>query len=122
MALPWPDRYLWPFNNFVSFSLFMLSFFIFNNYRLVFAVANYIPGSDAESRLLRKTLVRQCNLMIVLLLNTLSSLEGTRTKTLDDVVKAGRLNRSQLIKICKAPQSPKRRFYDSSGKAMFGVS
>lgn len=96
-------------------------FFIFNNYRLVFAVANYIPGSDAESRLLRKTLVRQCNLMIVLLLNTLSSLEGTRTKTLDDVVKAGRLNGSQLIKICNKPQSPIRRFYDSSGKAIFGI-
>lgn len=55
----------------------------------MFSVATYIPGHDSESRLLRKTLVRQCNLMMVLLMQTLSSSAVTRTKTLKDAVDAG---------------------------------
>lgn len=51
----------------------------------------YIPGYDAESRLLRKTLVRQCNLMAVLVLRTLSDSVRDRLKTTDDIVKAGML-------------------------------
>lgn len=49
----------------------------------------YIPGSDNKSRLLRKTLIRQCNLMAVLVLRALSDSVQTRMKTTDDIVKAG---------------------------------
>ena len=54
---------------------------------LISAIAAYVPGYDIESRILRKTLARQCNLMAVLLLRTLCS--TNRKKTLDDIVSAG---------------------------------
>ena len=54
---------------------------------LISAIAAYVPGYDVESRILRKTLARQCNLMAVLLLRTLCS--TNRKKTLDDIVSAG---------------------------------
>jgi Bestrophin, RFP-TM, chloride channel len=49
----------------------------------------YIPGSDEESRLLRKTLLRHCNLMMVLVLRSISDSVSRRLPTLDDVVSAG---------------------------------
>lgn len=58
-------------------------------YRLILAVVMYIPGSDTASRLLRKTLVRQCNLMAVLVLRTLSDSVRERMNTTDDIVNAG---------------------------------
>lgn len=54
------------------------------------AIAMYIPGSDAESRLLRKTLLQNCNLMAVLVFRTISESVRRRLKTLEDVVTAGR--------------------------------
>lgn len=53
------------------------------------AVAMYIPGSDNESRLLRKTLLQNCNLMAVLVFRTISESVRHRLKTLEDVVAAG---------------------------------
>jgi len=49
----------------------------------------YIPGEDIKSRLLRKTLCQNCNLMIVLLFQTISESVRTKLKTLQDVVDAG---------------------------------
>lgn len=52
-------------------------------------IAMYIPGSDAESRLLRKTLMQNCNLMAVLVFRSISESVRYRLKTLEDVVTAG---------------------------------
>lgn len=53
------------------------------------AIAMYIPGSDPESRLLRKTLMQNCNLMAVLVFRSISESVRYRLKTLEDVVTAG---------------------------------
>lgn len=53
-------------------------------------IAMYIPGCDAESRLLRKTLLQNCNLMAVLVFRSISESVRNRLKTLEDVVAAGR--------------------------------
>ncbi len=62
---------------------------LFIKSRLMFAIAMYIPGSDKESRLLRKTLCKNCNLMAVLVFRSIADSVRSRLKTLDDVVKAG---------------------------------
>ena len=49
----------------------------------------YIPGCDKESKILRKTLVQNCNLMAVLVFRSISESVERRLKTLDDVVSAG---------------------------------
>ena len=49
----------------------------------------YIPGCDKESKILRKTLVQNCNLMAVLVFRSISESVECRLKTLDDVVNAG---------------------------------
>lgn len=49
----------------------------------------YIPGCDRESKILRKTLVQNCNLMAVLVFRSISESVERRLKTLDDVVSAG---------------------------------
>ncbi len=53
------------------------------------AIAMYIPGSDTESRLLRKTLCQNCNLMAVLVFRSISDSVRSRLKSLEDVVNAG---------------------------------
>lgn len=58
--------------------------------RLLLPVVMYIPGTDSESRLLRRSLLRQCNLMAVLLLRSLSDSVRNRLKTLEDIVDAGK--------------------------------
>lgn len=70
MALPWPDR-------------------------LMLAVAMYIPGVDEESRLLRKTLCQNCNLMAVLVFRSIADSVRNRLKTLQDVVNAGFMTNSE---------------------------
>jgi hypothetical protein len=52
-------------------------------------IAAYVPGCDAESRKLKKTLVRHCNLMGVLLIRSLSNTDSNRKKTLEEAVKLG---------------------------------
>jgi hypothetical protein len=49
----------------------------------------YIPGDDKESKILRKTLVQNCNLMAVLVFRSISESVNRRLKTLEDVVSAG---------------------------------
>lgn len=77
------------------FSIYLISTKILKHYvtnnRLALAIANYMPGTDDESRFVRKTLVRQCNLMAVLLLRGLSNPVFNRTKVLEDAVRAGGL-------------------------------
>ena len=58
-------------------------------FRLMLSISMYIAGSDEESRLLRKTLLRHCNLMMVLVLRSISDSVSRRLPTLDDVVSAG---------------------------------
>ena len=53
------------------------------------SIAMYIPGEDIESRTLRKTLCQNCNLMIVLLFQTISDTVRARLKTLQNIVDAG---------------------------------
>ena len=60
-----------------------------NDSRLMMAIVMYIPGDDNESRLLRKTLCQNCNLMIVLLLRSISDSVRSKWETLEDLVKAG---------------------------------
>lgn len=57
--------------------------------RLILALAQYIPGIDSQSVTLRTTLARQCNLIIVLLLRSLSISVHRRLPTLNEVVDAG---------------------------------
>ncbi|XP_057381066.1 bestrophin-2-like [Daphnia carinata] len=71
MALPWPDR-------------------------LILTVAAYIGGTDSESRKLKKTLVRHCNLMAVLLIRSLSTSASNRKKTLEDAVKSGFMTKTEM--------------------------
>lgn len=89
--------YLGPIGNYSIF--FYLSYFnqdpktllyVIHN-RLALAIATYMPGTDDESRFVRKTLVRQCNLMAVLLLRGLSNPVFNRAKVLEDAVRAGGL-------------------------------
>ena len=51
----------------------------------------YIPGVDEESRLLRKTLCQNCNLMAVLVFRSIADSVRNRLKTLQDVVNAGEI-------------------------------
>ena len=60
-----------------------------NDSRLMMAIVMYIPGDDNESRLLRKTLCQNCNMMIVLLLRSISDSVRSKWETLEDLVKAG---------------------------------
>ena len=53
------------------------------------AITMYIPGNDKESKILRKTLVQNCNLMAVLVFRSISESVEHRLKTLEDVVSAG---------------------------------
>ena len=57
--------------------------------RTMLSIVMYIPGEDDESRLIRKTLCQNCNLMIVLLLRTISASVRSKYKSIDDLVKAG---------------------------------
>ncbi len=57
--------------------------------RLMLTIAMYIPGCDKESKLLRKTLMQNCNLMAVLVFRSISESVRTRLKSLEDVVNAG---------------------------------
>jgi bestrophin-3 len=52
-------------------------------------IVMYIHGSDNESKLLRKTLMQNCNLMAVLVFRSISESVRTRLRTLEDVVNAG---------------------------------
>ncbi|XP_046652814.1 bestrophin-2-like [Daphnia pulicaria] len=71
MALPWPDR-------------------------LMLTIAMYIPGCDKESKLLRKTLMQNCNLMAVLVFRSISESVRTRLKSLEDVVNAGFMTYAEM--------------------------
>ena len=53
------------------------------------SVCLYIPGADAESRLLRKTMLRYCHLMLVLILRSISDSVKSRFSTLEDLVVSG---------------------------------
>ena len=50
----------------------------------------YVPGTDPKSKLLRQTLCRQCNLIAVLLLRSLSDSVRKRLQSLQDIVDAGK--------------------------------
>lgn len=58
-------------------------------FRLLLTIAMYIPGCDNESKLLRKTLMQNCNLMAVLVFRSISESVRSRLKSLEDVVNAG---------------------------------
>lgn len=60
--------------------------------RLILTIAAYVRGCDAESRKLKKTLVRHCNLMGVLLIRSLSRTDNNRKKTLEEAVELGGFN------------------------------
>ena len=49
----------------------------------------YVLGDDDESRLLRKTLCQNCNLMIALYFRSVSESVRSNWKTLEDFVRAG---------------------------------
>lgn len=78
----------------------------------------YIPGHDAESRLLRKTLVRQCNLMAVLVLRTLSDSVRDRLKTTDDIVSAGMFVAYNMLSLPACSKVEMFRIYDAKRKGM----
>lgn len=83
------------------------------------AIAMYIPGNDAQSRLLRKTLCQNCNLMAVLVFRSISESVRSRLQTLEDVVRAGLVTRS-LCRITKnsfAQRIP-HRFHDEIRNGM----
>lgn len=52
-------------------------------------IAMFIPGNDPHTCQLRKTLVRNVNLMAVLVLRNISDSVRNRLKTLEDIVQAG---------------------------------
>ena len=60
------------------------------------SIAMYIPGSDVESRLLRKTLAQNCNLMAVLVFRTISESVRSHLKTIEDVVSAGFMTKAEM--------------------------
>ncbi|XP_046653571.1 bestrophin-2-like isoform X2 [Daphnia pulicaria] len=72
MALPWPDR-------------------------LILTIAAYVHGYDAESKKLKKTLVRHCNLMGVLLVRSLSRTNNNCKKILEEAVKLGFMTKREKI-------------------------
>ena len=85
-----PDR--WSFfltNKKFYFPLYYEMFFFAIN-RVMLSIVMYIPGEDDESRLLRKTLCQNCNLMLILLLRTISDSVRSKYKTIGDLVKAGK--------------------------------
>jgi len=53
------------------------------------AIATYIPGSDDQSRIFRETLVRQSNLIAVLMFRSISDSVRRRLPNIEDVVDAG---------------------------------
>ena len=57
--------------------------------RLILAIATYIPSSDDQSRLFRETLVRQSNLIAVLMFRSISDSVRRRLPNIEDVVDAG---------------------------------
>lgn len=84
--------------------------------RLTLAICMYIPGNDIQSRVLRKTLCQNCNLMAVLVFRSISDSVRSRLKTLEDVVSAGIVMLVQItfsITICTfKPESILIRFHD----------
>nr|CAH0107821.1 unnamed protein product [Daphnia galeata] len=64
--------------------------------RLMLTIVMYIPGSDNESKLLRKTLMQNCNLMAVLVFRSISESVRTRLRTLEDVVNAGFMTYAEM--------------------------
>ena len=60
------------------------------------SICMYIPGEDPESRLLRKTLCRNCNLMAVLLFRTISQSVRKQLPTLQEVVNAGFMTSAEM--------------------------
>lgn len=60
-------------------------------------IAMYLPGSDRGSRQLRKTLLRYCNLMMVLVLRSFSDSVRNRLPTLDYVVQEGTRNQTKEL-------------------------
>lgn len=59
-------------------------------------IAMYIPGSDVESRLLRKALMQNCNLMAVLVFRSISESVRSHLTTLEDVVSAGFMTKAEM--------------------------
>ena len=53
-------------------------------------VSLYIPGRDEESRLIRRTLLRYTNLMMILVLRSISLAVKRRFPTLEHVVESGK--------------------------------
>ena len=56
-------------------------------------IALYIPGSDEDSRILRRTLMRYMNLTLVLVLRSISIAVKRRFPTKEHLIEAGTLRR-----------------------------
>ena len=69
--------------------------------RIMWCITMYIPGNDPETYLLRKTLLRNANLMAVLVLRSISDSVRKRLKTLEDVVEAGKMLRPDYLRDLK---------------------
>lgn len=85
----------------------------------MWCVVMFIPGDDPEVCLLRKTLLRNVNLMAVLVLRNISDSVRDRLKTLEDVVSAGKITQiSKLTKEFSITQSVRLRIHDSGRVGM----
>ena len=98
VTLPTPDRWERLFCFKILNKLFKLVILI----RLLLTIAVYIPGDDIESHMMRKSLCQSCTLMIVLLLRKISDSVGSRLKTLQHVVDAGKMFTSPYFLLSRA--------------------
>lgn len=71
LAIPWPDK-------------------------LFHSIACYVEGFDEESRMLRRSLMRYMNLALILVLRSISSAVKQRFPTLDHVVEAGFMTKTEM--------------------------
>lgn len=58
--------------------------------RIMNNIALYIPGTDEESRILRRTLMRYMNLTLVLVLRSISIAVKRRFPTKEHLIEAGK--------------------------------
>uniref|UniRef100_A0A146MHT0 Bestrophin homolog n=1 Tax=Lygus hesperus TaxID=30085 RepID=A0A146MHT0_LYGHE len=78
LAIPWPDK-------------------------IMHSLALYVGGTDDQSRILRRTLMRYLNLTLVLVLRSISSAVKRRFPTLEHLVEAGFMNQIELDMFTSVP-------------------
>ncbi|XP_076360844.1 bestrophin-3-like isoform X2 [Tachypleus tridentatus] len=78
MAIPWPDK-------------------------LMNTISLYMPGTDVNSRVLRRTLMRYLNLTLILVLRSISMAMKRRFPTKDHLVEAGFITKAELELFLSVP-------------------